>query len=184
MEQYEYLGLKLDQIPADIIKEYALEAKVRRDGYVYIEARKGMYGLPQAGLLAHQLLEKRLEKHGYTQSKQTLGLWKHEQGAICFSLVVDDFGVKYVGEAHANHLIRALKEDYDISEDWKGLNRISGKVTYMRPLKLQASLRAHVIMRKYELVDVGHCFGKVRSWLQCQVNFIQGRLSGHRMPID
>jgi len=69
MEQYEYLGLKLDQIPADIIKEYALEAKVRRDGYVYIEARKGMYGLPQAGLLAHQLLEKRLEKHGYTQSK-------------------------------------------------------------------------------------------------------------------
>ena len=69
MEQYEYLGLKLDQIPADIIKEYTLEAKVRRDGYVYIEARKGMYGLPQAGLLAHQLLEKRLENHGYTQSK-------------------------------------------------------------------------------------------------------------------
>ena len=79
-----------------------------------------MYGLPQAGLLAQQLLEKRLEKHGYTQSKQTPGLWKHKWRPICFSLVVDDFGVKYVGEAHANHLIQALKKDYDISEDWKG----------------------------------------------------------------
>ena len=36
--------------------------------------------------------------------------------------MVDDFGVKYVGgEAHANHLIKALKKNYDISEDWKGL---------------------------------------------------------------
>ena len=35
--------------------------------------------------------------------------------------MVDDFGVKCVGEAHANHLIQALKKDCDISEDWKGL---------------------------------------------------------------
>jgi len=31
----------------------------------------------------------------------------------------------------------------------------------MRPLKLQASLRAHGLMRKHELVDIGHRFGKV-----------------------
>ena len=79
-----------------------------------------MYGLPQTGLLAQQLLEKRLEKHGYTQSKQTPGLWKHESRPICFSLVVDNSGMKYVGEAHANHLIQALKKTYSISEDWKG----------------------------------------------------------------
>ena len=78
-------------------------------------------GLPQAGLLAQQLLEKRLEKHVYSQSKQTPGLWKHDRRPICFYLVVDDFGVEYVGEAHANHLIKALKKNYDISEDWKGL---------------------------------------------------------------
>ena len=47
-------------------------------------------------------------------------MWKHKWRPICFSLVVDDFGVKYVGEAHANHLIQALKKDYNISEDWKG----------------------------------------------------------------
>ena len=67
------------------------------DGFVYIEVRKGMYGLPQAGLLAQQLLEKCLKKHGYTQSAVTAGLWTHEWRPVSFSLVVDDFGVKYVG---------------------------------------------------------------------------------------
>ena len=84
MERYEYMRLKLDQLPADVIEQYGLEDKVTSDGYVYVEVRKGMYGLPQAGLLAQQLLEKRLEKHGYTQSKQTPGLWKHKWRPICF----------------------------------------------------------------------------------------------------
>ena len=37
-----------------------------------------------------------------------------------FSLVVDDFGVKYVGEEHAAHLISALKETYEIEVDMEG----------------------------------------------------------------
>jgi hypothetical protein len=38
-----------------------------------------------------------------------------------FSLVVDDFGVKYVGKEHADHLINCLKEEtYKITEDWIG----------------------------------------------------------------
>ena len=57
-----------------------------------------MYGLPQAGLLANELLEKRLNEAGYRQSKLKLvpGLWKHDWRPIQFTLVVDDFGVKYV----------------------------------------------------------------------------------------
>jgi endonuclease I len=34
--------------------------------------------------------------------------------------VVDDFGVKYVGKRHADHLVAALKDNYQISEDWEG----------------------------------------------------------------
>ena len=41
------------------------------------------------------------------------------------------------------------------------INRISGKVAYMRPPKQQASLRACDLVRKHELVDVGHRFRKV-----------------------
>jgi len=79
-----------------------------------------MYGLPQAGLLAQKLLEKRLGLHRYTQSKYTPGFWSHETRPISFSLVVDDFGVKYVGKEHADHLIAVLKEHYEITEDWEG----------------------------------------------------------------
>ena len=62
-----------------------------------------MYGLLQAGLLANKLLEKRLNINGYFQSKLVPGLWKHEWRPIQFTLVVDDFGVKYVGKEHALH---------------------------------------------------------------------------------
>ena len=67
-----------------------------------------MYGLPQVGLLAQKLLKKRLAKHGYKQSDVTPGLCTHKWRPIYFSLVVDDFGVKYVDEEHAAHLVSAL----------------------------------------------------------------------------
>jgi hypothetical protein len=38
---------------------------------------------------------------------------------------VDDFGVKYINETDVNHLIQALKQDYEIEEDWEG-NRYLG----------------------------------------------------------
>ena len=44
----------------------------------------------------------------------------HEWRPIQFSLVVDDFGVKYVGEENAKHLVNALVEHYEISQDWDG----------------------------------------------------------------
>ena len=115
---YEYLRLRLDNFPEDVIAEYNLKDIVTSDGYVYIEVRKGMHGLPQAGLLAQELLEKRLEKHGYKQSKHTPGFCTHKSSPICFSLVVDDFGVEYVGEDNAKHLIQVLEEHYDLSKDW------------------------------------------------------------------
>ena len=91
----EYLRVKLTNIPAKIINEYKLSKKVNKNGFVFIEVTKGMYGLPQAGLLANLLLEKRLNTQGYYQSKLVPGLWHHKTRRIHFTLVVDDFGVKY-----------------------------------------------------------------------------------------
>jgi hypothetical protein len=71
-------------------------------------------------VLAQQLLEQRLNKHGYVQNQAVPGLWTHKTRPISFTLVVDDFGIKYVGREHAMHLIQILKEHYEISEDWKG----------------------------------------------------------------
>ena len=93
LDRYEYMRLKLDMFPDDVIKEYNLRGKVEHNGYAYIEVRNGMYGLPQAGLLALKLLAKRLATHGYMQSDVTAGIWTQEWRPICLSLVVDDFGL-------------------------------------------------------------------------------------------
>jgi len=54
-----------------------------------------MYGLPQAGIIAQELLADRLQTHGYTQNKIIPGFWTHSTRPICFILVVDDFAIKY-----------------------------------------------------------------------------------------
>ena len=109
MTRYKYMHLRITNMPDDIIEHYNLHDKATPNGYVYCEIQKGMYGLPQAGIIAHQLLEERLKKHGYHQSQTTPGLWKHDTQPISFSLVVDDFGVKYVGKENAQHLLDTVQ---------------------------------------------------------------------------
>jgi hypothetical protein len=119
MDRPEYMRIPLELIPQEIIDAYDLHA-LAHNGYVYIRINKGMYGPPQAGKLANDLLAKRLAKHAYYQSPFIQGLWKHTWRPIQFTLVVDDFGVKYEGKAHADHLISVLAENYEDSTDWSG----------------------------------------------------------------
>ena len=42
-----------------------------------------------------------------------------------FCLTVDDFGIKYFGEHHAQHLISTLQEHYTVTTDWEG-NKYAG----------------------------------------------------------
>ena len=65
LSQYEYMHLKFSNLPKDCVQLYDLASKFTKDGYVDIEVRRGMYGLPQAGLLAQQLIEKRLNQKRY-----------------------------------------------------------------------------------------------------------------------
>jgi hypothetical protein len=88
MERYKYVRIKLDDVPEEIIQQYLLQDKVDSEGYIFIEVRKGMYGLPQAGILAQNLLEKRLNKHGYFQNKAVPGLWTHDSGRSALHLLL------------------------------------------------------------------------------------------------
>ena len=89
-----------------------------------------MYGLPQSGIIAQEQLAERLEKHGYTQSRIGPGLWTHHSRPISFTLVVDDFGVKYTRKEDADHLIKVLQEHYEIKLDWEGRKYIG--ITHAR----------------------------------------------------
>jgi hypothetical protein len=119
MEAFEYMRIPINFIPQEIIEQYNLLALVS-DGHVYVEVQKGMYGLSQAGILANKLRARRLDIHGYYQIKFTPGLWGHVTLPIQFTLVVEYFGVQYVGKEHAQHLIYALEADYTVSKDWTG----------------------------------------------------------------
>jgi hypothetical protein len=119
MARYEYMRMPVRLLPDAFIEAYNLGPKIYK-GHVYMEIRKGMYGLPQAGILANQLLRKRLKPHGYYEVPNTPGLWKHTTRPTIFTLVVDDFGIKYVGDEHARHLIDTLAKYYTVETDWTG----------------------------------------------------------------
>ena len=74
LKRAEYICIHVRYIPDDIIKEYKLKLKTDTKSAVYIFANRGMYGLPNSGLLANELLEKWLNKCGYQQSKLVPGL--------------------------------------------------------------------------------------------------------------
>jgi hypothetical protein len=119
MSRFEYMRIPVKYIPKSIMEQYNLEPLIH-NGYVVVEIRKGMYGLPQAGILANTRLVKHLEASGYIQSKRVPGLFTHETRPVTFSLVVDDFGIKYVGKENAEHLLNCLRSQYTITTDWTG----------------------------------------------------------------
>ena len=54
-----------------------------------------MYGLVQAGIIAHDALKENLKPYGYAPAKVTQGIWTQIDKDINFTLMVDHFGIKY-----------------------------------------------------------------------------------------
>ena len=90
----EYMKLHIHIIRQEIIDEYALHTLVDKNGWVYLEIVKGMYGLKQAGIIANMELTKHLEKFGYHPVRHAPGLWKHNTLATIFTRIVDGFAIK------------------------------------------------------------------------------------------
>ena len=106
--RYEYLRIHIDKIPSEIMDKYNL-TPLLYNKHVYFEIRKCMYGLPQAGKLSQTRLIRHLSTHGYIQCPNTPCLFRHITRDVMFSLVVDDFGVRYTKQADADHLIQTLE---------------------------------------------------------------------------
>ena len=120
LDRPEYVRIKLSDIPLDFVDEYNLKDFFDANGWVYFEIKNGVYGLPQSRVLAQALLEKRLKRHAYYQCPITPGIWLYTWRPIMFCLLVDDFGIDYIGERHALHLKSVLEKHYDITVNWKG----------------------------------------------------------------
>jgi hypothetical protein len=118
LPRFEYMKMLLSRSPEEIVDKYNLSA-LAINGWVHIEIRKGMYRLKQSEFCANQLLHTRLAPFGYYPARHTPGLWLHKIRTIAFSLIVDDFSVKYVGKQHADHLRNALLKSYELTTDWE-----------------------------------------------------------------
>ena len=53
------------------------------------------------------------------------GLWQHNWRPVQFCLIVDDFGIEYVGIEHFNHLLMLLKKHHQIQTNMAG-DKIAG----------------------------------------------------------
>eukprot|EP00804_Cyclotella_cryptica_P024374 CCRYP_018573-RC/>CCRYP_018573-RC protein AED:0.15 eAED:0.15 QI:0/0/0/1/0/0/2/0/392 len=99
LKRPKFIRLNIRDIPQEIIDEYKLKDIAEPDGSIYLQANKGIKLVP--------------------------GLWSHKTRPISFTLVVDDFGVKYIGKEHALHLQSVIEQHYKCSTDWLG-NRYIG----------------------------------------------------------
>jgi hypothetical protein len=57
MVRPNYMRMKLKDIPPKFVKIYDLKKIAAPDGTIYVKIQKGMYGLPQAGILTQNLLK-------------------------------------------------------------------------------------------------------------------------------
>jgi hypothetical protein len=113
------MWMPLDLFPAWIQTQYDLK-RLAYKGFVHLEMRRAVWGLPQARILANKRLRCKLALFGYFEHTKTPGLWYHATRPISFTLVVDDFGIKYVDQADVDHLVKSIKSTYTLTEDWLG----------------------------------------------------------------
>ena len=111
LPETKYVRFCYNLIPPRIIAYYNLDLIVV-NGYVYACINRAWYGLKQGGFIAHQDLFDHLKQHGYVRAGVTDGLFKHVTHEISFTLVVNNFGIKYTNDDDVQHLVCIMNEKY------------------------------------------------------------------------
>ena len=75
MAKAEYTKVQYKRIPEDIRIRYKLQDKLTTDNCIYINIKKGMYGLKQAAVLSYNQLKSKLLPSGYSPIIGTVGMW-------------------------------------------------------------------------------------------------------------
>ena len=67
--------------------------------------------------MAHKAIKENVKSYGYAPSRITQGLLTHQDRDINFTLVVEIFWIRYRNKKDADHLISALQEKYEVTQD-------------------------------------------------------------------
>ncbi len=119
LEYFKYMKIPLALFPSWMIEQYNLN-KLTLEGWAYIKMQRAVWGLPQTGILANKHLQRKLAPFGYYKCINTPGLWQQESCPLTFTLVVDNFGIKFVNKNDVDHLISSIKKTYTLTKDWTG----------------------------------------------------------------
>jgi hypothetical protein len=60
-----------------------------------------------------------LTPFGYYPARHAPGRWLHKTRNMAFSLIVDDFTVKYAGKQHTEHIRNTLLRSYELTTYWE-----------------------------------------------------------------
>jgi len=104
MQEFEYMRIQKSIIPEAFISHYYLDS-IAVNRYTMMEIHRGMYILPQAGILDKKQLQAHINTEGYYQIQHTHGLFCHHTRDILFTLVVESFG----SQADLDHLLFTIK---------------------------------------------------------------------------
>ena len=99
-----------------------------------------------------------LEKAGYYEADRTPGLCLHKWHPIQFFLIMDYFGIEYVGKQYTLHLLKLLEQHYDVTSDWEG-NKFSGIDLEWDYTEQQSKITCRISMNGYIdkfLIKYGH----------------------------
>ena len=119
LQDYQYMRFHINMVPQEIINKYNLNKIVEPDRYCYTEIRKAMYGLKESAFFANKELKRILALEGYVPAKFTPGLFVHKTQDIAFSLVVDNFGIKYINKKDAKHLLETIQQRFPVKAEWE-----------------------------------------------------------------
>ena len=67
-----------------------------------------IYNLKETGIVVFSALVNHIESFRYYLARFTPCLWKHKTSNLIFTLVADDFGIKFFNNYHVDHIIKAL----------------------------------------------------------------------------
>lgn len=157
LDRKEYMVIHTSQILAAFLAQHNIQHLCNAKGYYLMEISKGIYGLPQAGKLAQDRLIRHLAGAGYVAAANTPCLFRHVTRPICFTLVVDDFGVKYRGKDNAQHLIDTLTQLYELHIDWTGAKYVGLDIVFDKAEKtVTISMEHYALMLLLFRVRTSH----------------------------
>jgi hypothetical protein len=129
LPQPEWIRVPTKDIPISLLRDHDLLQYVVKS-HILCRVDGTMYGHPYAGRGANADLVKHLAAHDFVQDPNVPCLFTHATRRISFSLVVDDFGIKYDSLPDLEYLISTLEKKYEIRVDLTGSKYIGVRLDW------------------------------------------------------